>query len=1338
MKKRLIIYLITTIAALVLLNGAGVMRVLIPRIALASSKETVNLRILGTTDLHGQLNSKDYEQGTDYNNGGLARLADLIQRTKSEVPNESVITLDAGDSVYDYTTEYIFSENQSEIQPIFRGMQKIGYDAITLGNHDFDYGYEYILQQLNSTGLRNITVVSNVTDSKTGEYPFLENMVITRTLTTSAGNTVEVQIGILGLTIPTLSPKTHSYVGILKAEDMVENAEKEAQKLKDMGADVIIALAHTGIGPENPELNYKNVAYALTKIDNIDVVICGHEHNLFPTTDYTSSYYSLPKVDKKTYLMNGKNVIMAGSRGSHLGVVDLTLTVYGDGVFRISDRKSELRPVTAETTEIKEIADLYGTWEEQLLTYSTDVIAKLDESEVIQNFYGMIGDSAAIQLLNDSKIDYAQRFVQTTGTEYKDYPIIAASNYMSYGAAAAEDFVNIHDSITESDLTSIQSYNNYLYIYTIKGKQLREWLEWSASAYETMSLSSKWSDGVMNNLMKETGLKSLLREDWLNDWSSFYIFDGIDYTINLMKEPRYDLSGNKISSSSRISSVTYNGNPVTDDMKFLIVSNKLTVPSAANRGVEKQVASKGYIRTQSVLSKYIKEIADNGSIIPQLDYNWSVSVPSGTDFIVKVPNIGAKLFEASFWYQSFLMEQNGYRYYRAAYPAASTDTVAPHIVATQVITNETASPYKIMVNATDLSGIKSIQYSNGERDLDSFQHSGGMRLAADHTFTVSENGVYTICAEDNAGNRSIYRLVIKNFNDNLISAPIVNTYTNRKSKISGRGEPDTTIVFIASTGTYESQVTKKGTFSYALPAQPSGSNVVVYLKDEAKGLESERVVVPVKRTGPNAVSVNTISNTNNLITGNLNDTDAVIIAITDDTVYVPKDGGKELYEKNTEIYNSALKIVETDYTADTLGYYYMMLPPQKAGTDITIYNIDHVSRNSRAYCTTVVENGPNAPVLYEVCNIEHTINGYIPNADKQVYTVDIVIGKKNYTVQSDKKGEFSLTTSSQLYPGDAIAVTASLTTNGIIRKSFTTISLVHDVEEYIKGGTSLQLNRVTDKSYLIGGTYQGASTVYIAVTNGAESNFQNVLYTVEADSEGKFKYHLVSKLDAGSTVYAMVRFTDGKILMAGKTEVLASQPQIPVLLKEVTNSDSQIKVAADKGCEIILNLGSETYTATQYQYDETNKQYIYTIEINRVVSGVKGKLVSKNELGESDILKTKVVKAAPDSPIVNTVKAGEKKITGTIELFDYIAEGTGENTEDAGDKIADRFLDASEKVAQTQTRVIAQIGIKLYEGTISDDGKFTIKVPAQEKGTKIQVWGVNKGGKGPLSEITVE
>ena len=88
--------------------------------------------------------------------------------------------------------------------------------------------------------------------------------------------------------------------------------------------------------------------------------------------------------------------------------------------------------------------------------------------------------------------------------------------------------------------------------------------------------------------MDETGFKSLIREEWLNDWSNFYIFDGISYEIDPSRDPRYDFSGNIISNNRRITNIYYQGNEVTEDMKLLVATNKITKPTQANRGVEDQ------------------------------------------------------------------------------------------------------------------------------------------------------------------------------------------------------------------------------------------------------------------------------------------------------------------------------------------------------------------------------------------------------------------------------------------------------------------------------------------------------------------------------------------------------------------------------------------------------------------------------------------------------------------------------------------------------------------------------------------------------------------------------
>ncbi|TAH64838.1 MAG: hypothetical protein EWM47_11840, partial [Anaerolineaceae bacterium] len=1221
-------------------------------IAAENETDTVDLRIIGTTDLHGQLNSNDYELGVDYNNGGLARVFDLIKKTKAELPEGNTFTLDAGDVLFDYTTEYIFSANQEAIQPIYLAMKYIGYDAITLGNHEFDYGYDYILRQLDGSGLRDITIVSNVTDARTGEHPFLENMLITRKLKTRSGKEVEVTVGIIGQTIPTLTGKTHSYGGILIGQDMVENAKTQALKLKEMGADIIIALSHTGIGPENPELDFKNVAYALTKIPEIDVVVAGHEHNLYPTSDMSSAYYRLPGVDKVTYLMNGKNVVMAGDRGKAIGVVDLALEVKGDSV-KIVNRKSDLRMVTEKNTkEDKVVANMFGGWEEQLLHYASDVLAQLEPGTKLQNYYGLLADNAAMQLLNDSKIHYASNRIKSTQKNYIDHPIIAASTYESFGVKSIYDFVNINDNITEANLTTLQNYNSYLYVYTITGAQLREWLEWSASAYETIGRSKPWKDSTMSSLMDEYGIKSLIREEWLDDWSNFYVFDGISYEIDPSKEPRYDFSGNRISRNKRIANVYYQGKEVTDDMELLIATNKITKPTAANQGIENQSVLRGFVRSQAILARYIKQLSESGSIMPQVDYNWRLILPRNYQFIIKVPSYTNDLFEKTQWYQKRLTQHGGYSYYAATYPINNEDNTAPHLVIAPLITNPTASPYEIAVEVFDISEIKYLKYRDGDYDKD-YDAWVVARNIPSKGFTVIKNDIYTIYAEDIHGNKAVKRIFVDNFNDNLLPRPIVDNYTNRKQRISGKAEPNTILVIETPNSIYEEKINTNGTFSVALPGQLAETYITVYVKDDERGLESERVEVRINRTGPNQPLINPIYNYENYITGNTRENTTSVIAIIDNTVYVSDKGGKALFEANKEIYDPKLKIVETLVSVSSDGQFIIILPPQLAGTSVKVYAIDHVSRNSRVSTSTVNEAAPNAPIVNEVSNIEKSITGYVPSGAN--ISVDLYIEDKTYTTKTDRNGRFSFSFKDQLYAGQSLVVVASDVKNGVERSSFPIELTVNDIKDYVRpNSTNLVLNRITDKSNLISGSYYAGGNVYVAITRGEGKDFTSNIYSTSTNESSRFIHYLDEKLEIGTKVYAMVRFVDGRIILATSFTVTAGRPNMPTLLNEITNTDKIVNVVSIKDTEIALKIGSKTYTTKVYYYDEVSDQYIYTLATDRDLSGTTVVVTASNDSGTSDPLITQLVKVSPDSPSVNKVYEGDKIITGSIELLDYI------------------------------------------------------------------------------------
>jgi 2',3'-cyclic-nucleotide 2'-phosphodiesterase / 3'-nucleotidase / 5'-nucleotidase len=1324
----------------------------------AANTEEVDLRFIFTTDIHGQLNSYDYEKGLDYSNGGIARAYDLIKRARTEKPKENSFTFDVGDILYDYTTEYIFAENQKEIQPIYKAIAMVGYDAITLGNHDFDYGYEYILNQLKGSGLMDKTIVSNVMDSKTDEYPFLENMLITRQLETKDGDKVEVTVGVIGETIPNLTEKTESYTGVLKTEDIVENVKKQSVKLKEAGADIVVVLAHSGIGPENPELNFKNVSYALTKIDEVDVILCGHEHSVFPTTNTSSPYLMLPGVDKHTFLVNGKNLVMANDRGRSIGLVDLTLEV-SDGEVEIINRASEVRNVKgSDTKEDKTMSSLYGAWEAKFLQYSKDVIGEVENGKAIENFFGLIQDNTAIQLLGDAMRSHAIRFVNTDGIKYKDYPIISASRYHSSGANSYTDFINIKNEFTESNLAGIQPYNNYLILYTINGKQLKEWLEWSASAYEDTATNTKWTNETMNELMKSTKLKSLIKEEWLSNWGQFYVFDGINYNINPMMQARYDLSGNRISNSTRVTDITYNGEPVTDNTVFILAADKITKPSEANKGVENQAVFKKFYRGQSVLSGYIKTISKTGSILPTPDNNWKLQLQPSYKFIVRASKAAGDLAEQSLWYNNFIKSVSNYDYYIASYPEITEDKLAPNLILVPTITSATGTGFNVAINATDLSGIKTIKYLQGDYDLNYSSWNNAMNVK-DNVFYAKENGIYSVYAEDNKGNKIVKKILIDNISDGVVAIPKVETYTNRKTAIKGTAEPGTTISISAKTGNYETVVDMNGNFSYELPAQPSGSEVIIYAKDEITNRVSGKLTLKVKRTGPNQPTVNSVYNNSATISGYLKDDDASAIAIIGDNVYVSKNGGKELYQKATEIYDQKKNIITTSVTQKD-GKYSIVVPVLTVGSQIQIYNIDHINRVSRVVSTKVKDGGPYTPVVNEISNIERNLTGKVTSTKKNtIFDVYAKINGSTYHAKSDSDGYFQLEITKQLEVGQTIEVYATDMVSGKTRESLSRTIKVSDIESYISNDDStLSIYEINNKdTEVYGNYYEADEEIYLAVYYPKASKKTNEFYEVTADSFGDFGFTLYDTMPAGTKVYALTRFDDGEIISVAMQEVIATLPIKPYLIEEITNTTKQVQVVTDEDCTVTISIGSKKYTSTKSEFDETLNAYVYTVEIGRNNSGTGIKVYAKNNVGYSPVYKNEIIKVAPDSPTVDDVYADSTKITGIIDVFDLIKpEDTSVVTDETTNEEVSQDVPVSDKDSKEQSKeessdtkkkslveesgtvVYAKIGSKTYKGTIDDNGNFTIKIKKQKVGTKIYVWGSNESGRGPITTIVVK
>lgn len=301
-------------------------------VAYAQEKPGQKLVILYTNDLHSRISGfpsagkhPDDGSGETDTLGGFARIATLIKEEKRQY-GENVLVLDAGD----FLMGTFFSMLEESTGYQLSLMKKMGYDAVTLGNHEFDFGPQAlanIIAQSADNGYVPSIVTSNLIFSKKDttddalEALFEEKILNTFLIVERNGLRIGI-FGILGQVATGNSPRTHP----VKFKDPVKTARKYARYLKETGkANIVICLSHGGITMDkNGEWSGEDVLLA-RQVPEIDLIISGHTHILL----------------EKPAIVNGTPVVLAGSYGEWLGRYELG---WENG--RISQPDARVIPVT--------------------------------------------------------------------------------------------------------------------------------------------------------------------------------------------------------------------------------------------------------------------------------------------------------------------------------------------------------------------------------------------------------------------------------------------------------------------------------------------------------------------------------------------------------------------------------------------------------------------------------------------------------------------------------------------------------------------------------------------------------------------------------------------------------------------------------------------------------------------------------------------------------------------------------------------------------------------------------------------------------------------------------
>ncbi len=401
------------------------------------------LTILETTDLHGHIYPVDYSNNAT-TNYGLARLATLIQKIKAQNPN--VLLFDDGDLIQGSPLEYYHAAiDNSGIDPMIAVMNYLGYDAMTLGNHEFNYG-QSVLRKVISEAKFPITS-ANIVNSETMKPEYGNGYVI---FNMKDGP----KVGYIALTtkyIPNWEEPSH--IKGLEFLDAVETAQKYVDLLKSQGVDVIIIGYHGGLernpsnGQPTEELTGENQGYAIaTQVKGISALLLGHQH-----LSYALKIGNLP-------------VVMASYWGRALGKITLNLD-NSNGKWVVVSSEATLisaSNVTPDATVMKLVQkdeDATQKWLDQPLGKS------LGDFYVSDPMYARMRDNPLIQFVNTVQMYYTGAKISST----------ALFNNDVRGWKKGP--------VTMRDVMAVYIYPNTLNVIEVSGKDLKDALEQSASYF---------------------------------------------------------------------------------------------------------------------------------------------------------------------------------------------------------------------------------------------------------------------------------------------------------------------------------------------------------------------------------------------------------------------------------------------------------------------------------------------------------------------------------------------------------------------------------------------------------------------------------------------------------------------------------------------------------------------------------------------------------------------------------------------------------------------------------------------------------------------------------------
>jgi 2',3'-cyclic-nucleotide 2'-phosphodiesterase/3'-nucleotidase len=487
-----------------------------------------------------------------------------------------LLLLDDGDTIQGTPLIYYYNTQEpAETNPMAVVMNAMQYDAMTIGNHEYNYGQEVLDKFIDEAQFPVLSANIRNADGREKYVPYLIQEI------------KGVKVGILGLTtvgIPVWEKPEH--IAGLRFDDAVETAKTYLPQMKAEGATIIIALAHSGthVEPDDtraegawttdyttwvdkgyadvPDQNF--VIKLAEAVPEIDVILAGHAHATIPEA-----------------VINGVLIVEPYRWGG--GVSKVTLKVDAEG--QVIEKTGEFLSGT-EVAPDQEILDLAKSYQDTALAYVNSPIGTAT-GDFPGAYQARWQDGPLADFINAVQLQMA---------EEAGYPaqVSLAAIFNNTGQFKA-------GPVKMADVYGIYQYDNTLYVLEVTGDILKRALEHDAKY---------WAQVDPNNPI--TDPEALVDGD-VRDYN-WDMYSGIDYKIDLSQPV-----------GERVVELTYQGEPVASDQKFVLAINNYRAGGGGGYSMftEGEVLWKSMSEIRDYIAEYIEA---KGTLDPQEFYvqNWSL------------------------------------------------------------------------------------------------------------------------------------------------------------------------------------------------------------------------------------------------------------------------------------------------------------------------------------------------------------------------------------------------------------------------------------------------------------------------------------------------------------------------------------------------------------------------------------------------------------------------------------------------------------------------------------------------------------------------------------------